>query len=214
MQELCTNLGDGSACSAGGTASNRTSSGPRAGRGSTITLPQWLRDDVFVPRHHTCCSGAQTRIAKRVQTSLQPDIMQSKSSALLPPRAFVQHFQCNYMLNICLSICWIPSICMTRFNAGLAKPAGMTAMPSNHRPSAAGRVCPALRGAGEGEEGKYKCHQLAAMLGPLSRKEKMLPSSALLALHAKSGSKCPVVCVTLPLSSAQHLSRVVCRHPG
>lgn len=178
MRELCTNLGDGSACSAGCTASNRISSGPRAGWGSTITLPQWLQDDVFVPRHHTCCSGAQTRIAKRAQTSLQPDLMQSKSSALLPPRAFVQHFQCNYMLNICLSICWIPSICMTRFNAGLAKPAGMTAMPSNHRPSAAGRVCPALRGAGEGEEGKHKCHQLAAILGPLSHKEKMLPSSA------------------------------------
>lgn len=81
---------------------------------------------------------------KKVQTSLQLDLMQSKSSTLPPPRAFVLHFQCNYMLNICLSICWIPSICMTRFNAGLAKLNGMTAMPSNHRLSAAGRACPAL----------------------------------------------------------------------
>lgn len=91
-------------------------------------------------------------LAKEAQTSLQLDLMHSKSSTLLPPRAFVLHFQCNYMLNICLSIRWIPSICMTRFNVGLAKPNGMTAMPSNHRPSAAGRVCPALRGAGEGED--------------------------------------------------------------
>lgn len=91
-------------------------------------------------------------LAKEAQTSLQLDLMHSKSSTFLPPRAFVLHFQCNYMLNICLSICWIPAICMTRFSAGLAKPNGMTAMPSNHRPSAAGRVCPALLGAGEGED--------------------------------------------------------------
>lgn len=87
--------------------------------------------------------------------SRQADLKPSQSSQplsplLLPPRAFVLSSKCNYMLNICLSIGWIPSICMTRFNAGPAKPAGMTAMPSNHRPRAPGmpRAGP-LREGGE-----------------------------------------------------------------
>lgn len=116
-----------------------SSGGLRAVWGRNNALVQWLRDDVFVPFHDTCCYGAQMSFGKKVQTSLQPDLRQAKSSAPLPPRAFVLHFQCNYMLNICLSICWIPSICMTRFNAGPAKPNGMTTMPSNHSPGAAGR---------------------------------------------------------------------------
>lgn len=126
--------------------------GDKAGWRRASTVPQWLWDDVFVLYHHTCCYGAQMGFGKKVQTSLQLDLMQSKSSTLLPPRDFVLHFQCNYMLNICLSIRWIPSICMTRFNAGLAKPNGMTAMPSNHRLSAAGRACPALQGEGEEQD--------------------------------------------------------------
>lgn len=147
---------------------------------------------------------------KKVQTPLQLDLMQSKSSTLLPPRAFVLHFQCNYMLNICLSICWIPSICMTRFNAGLAKPNGMTAMPSNHRLSAAGRVCPALRGAGEGEHrGKTNATNQLPHSDPWL-KEKTLPPSWLLALDEKSERERRVDCVTLPRQT-QPLSWVVCQ---
>lgn len=147
--ELCTSPRDGFAWSVTDTASNMISSRGQSrqeeDQHSASMAVRWCI--CALPSH---LLRAQMHLAKKVQTSLQLDLMQSKSSTLPPPRAFVLHFQCNYMLNICLSMCWIPSICMTCFNAGLAKPNGMTAMPSNNTPRDAGRACPAPGGAGEG----------------------------------------------------------------
>ena len=209
-RELCTSPQDGSACLVIDTASHGTFSGGWTGWGSTNTLPQCLWDDIFAPHHHTCCYGAQTCIGNTVQASLQIDLMQSKSSSLLPPWAFVLHFLCNYMLNICLSICWIPSICMTRFNAGLAKPNGMTAMPSNHRPSAAGSLPSSARSKRGGKRentvpppscyagtpSSYRKKNAAFFLGvgPLWKNRQWMPYRA----------------CYLALSKAQHLSWVLC----
>lgn len=171
-------------------------------------LPQRPRDDVFLPYHHTCCCGAQMRFGKKVQAPHQRDLMQSKSSTLLPPRAFVLHFQCNYMLNICLSICWIPSICMTRFNAGLAKPNGMTAMPSNHGPSAAGRACSLCEGQGRGRTEEKQMPPISCHPRTAGSKKR---HCCLLAywLSVKNQRECHVVCVSLPRQPAR--SRVVCQ---
>lgn len=197
-RELCTSPQDGSACLVIDTASHGTFSGGWTGWGSTNTLPQCLWDDIFAPHHHTCCYGAQTCIGNTVQASLQIDLMQSKSSSLLPPWAFVLHFLCNYMLNICLSICWIPSICMTRFNAGLAKPNGMTAMPSNHRPSAAGSLPSSARSKRGGKRENTVPPPSCYAGTPSSYRKKMLLSFWLLALYEKSDSGCHIVHVTLP----------------
>lgn len=128
---------------------------------------------------------------KKVQTSLQQDLMQSKSSTLPPPRAFVLHFQCNYMLNICLSMCWIPSICMTCFNAGLAKPNGMTAMPSNHR-VLLGELARLHEEQGRGRTEENQMSPISCHIWTPGSKTRDWPPSLWLALEEKPARECNV----------------------